>query len=462
MLFNSYTFLFGFLPFTLAVFFALRWQTARIAFVVAASFAFYGWTVRWFPLLMAASMAASYGSGLVLARMQTERTRKAALAVGVTATLSLLLYFKYADFPVARSLQGVGDLSGFSVGSVRDFTRHIVLPIGISFYTFEGISYLVDIYRRQIEAERNLLRYAYFISFFPHLIAGPIIRYAKLGPQLRSFYRFDPNLFASGALLFSFGLAKKVLIADNIARWTDLYLAAPGNLGLLNSWGAMIGYAFQIYFDFSGYCDMALGVARMLGIELPWNFNRPYRAASPAEFWRRWNVTLSGWLRDYLYIPLGGNRCGTLRRDANLMATMAIGGLWHGAAVNFGLWGVYQGVLLVAHRRLQPLPIRVPRPVAVAVTFVLVVIGWVLFRMQGASAIGDVLTAMAGLNGLGAVSWSLVAWIALSGALMWGTPEEWTLSLGTWRWPRFAAVGVLAGVALIWLDQTRPFIYFRF
>jgi len=462
MLFNSYAFLFGFLPLTLAVFFALRWQTARIAFVVAASFVFYGWTVHWFPLLMTGSMAASFGSGLVIARMQTERARKGALAVGVTATVSLLLYFKYADFPVASSLQGLGDLGGFSVASIRDFTRHIVLPIGISFYTFEGISYLVDVYRGQIEAERNLLRYAYFISFFPHLIAGPIIRYAKLGPQLRTFYRFDPDLFASGALLFSFGLAKKVLIADNIATWTDLYLAAPGQLGLLSGWGAMLGYAFQIYFDFSGYCDMALGVARMLGIELPWNFNRPYRAASPAEFWRRWNVTLSGWLRDYLYIPLGGNRLGTARRDANLMITMSIGGLWHGAAVNFGLWGVYQGMLLVVYRHMQSLPIRLPRPVAVAITFVLVVIGWVFFRMHGATAIGDVLSSMLGLNGLGAVSGSLVAWIVLAGALMWGTPEEWTLPLGTWRWPRFAAVGVLAGTALIWLDQSRPFIYFRF
>jgi alginate O-acetyltransferase complex protein AlgI len=220
----------------------------------------------------------------------------------------------------------------------------------------------------------------------------------------------------SGLLLFTLGLAKKVLLADGLARYVDHYLAAPAELGLVSAWACALGFGFQIYFDFSAYSDMALGLARIFGIELPWNFDRPYRAASPTEFWRRWHVTLSSWLRDYLYIPLGGNRKGERRRDVNLLATMGLGGLWHGASLNFVAWGLYHGLLLSGTHHGRRRGWSLPRPVAVAATFVLVVIGWVLFRMRSATGIGEVYGGMLGLRGFGETPGHLLGYIAVSAA----------------------------------------------
>jgi alginate O-acetyltransferase complex protein AlgI len=225
----------------------------------------------------------------------------------------------------------------------------------------------------------------------------------------------------------------------------------------------MLGYAFQIYFDFSGYSDMALGLARMLGIELPWNFDRPYRARSPREFWRRWHVTLSTWLRDYLYVPLGGNRKGERRRDANLLATMGLGGLWHGASFSFLFWGLWHGGLLVGHRHASRLGLRVPAVIATAATFVLVTIGWVFFRMRTPGAIRDVLFGMAGLHGVGSLpSATLLGLLVVAAGLMWGVPEEWRWRLGAWTVPRVVAVGALAAAAVVFIDSTQRFIYFKF
>ena len=293
MLFNSYAFLGVFLPAALAGFYVLRRQALRLVFVVVASYVFYAYSALWFPALMAGSTAISFVGGRLVAAERDPRRRKLILATGIAGTLALLLYFKYAQFVAGNASSFVSVITGRGLPSLKAFTEGIALPVGISFYTFEAISYQVDVYRGDVPAERNPLKYAFFISFFPHLIAGPIVRYGKLEPQLRRFYRFDVDLFVSGLALFSLGLAKKVLVADQIAARTDRMLASPAQLGLLGSWGAMLGYAFQIYFDFSGYSDMALGLARMLGIELPWNFDRPYRARSPREFWRRWHVTLS-------------------------------------------------------------------------------------------------------------------------------------------------------------------------
>jgi alginate O-acetyltransferase complex protein AlgI len=460
VLFNSYVFLIAFLPPVLLAFVALRAQTARLVLLVAASYLFYGYADRWLPVLMVASTAITFVAGQLVGRAGTERARKALVALGVTGALSLLVYFKYADFTAHYTFDAIQALTGEGFPGIREFTRGILLPIGISFYTFEGISYVVDVYRGTIPAERNLLRYSFFISFFPHLIAGPIVRYGKLAPQLRTFYRFDADLFRSGLLLFSIGLLKKVLLADGLAHWLAPFLSDPDRVGFVSGWLTMIGFAFQIYFDFSAYSDMALGLARMFGIELPWNFDRPYRAAGPREFWRRWHVTLSTWLRDYLYIPLGGNRKGEVRRDANLLTTMTLGGLWHGAALNFLLWGLYQGLLLVAGHRLAW--IRLPRLVAVPFTFALITIGWVFFRLHSAHDIGVMLASMAGLRGLGELPTHVLAYVAVSAVIMWGWPEEWSLRLERWNAPRVAVLAAGTAIALISIDLTQPFIYFKF
>jgi alginate O-acetyltransferase complex protein AlgI len=463
VLFNSYAFLGVFLPAALAGFYVLRRQALRLVFVVVASYVFYAYSALWFPALMAGSTAISFVGGRLVAAERDPRRRKLILATGIAGTLALLLYFKYAQLVAGNASSFVSVITGRGLPSLKAFTEGIALPVGISFYTFEAISYQVDVYRGDVPAERNPLKYAFFISFFPHLIAGPIVRYGKLEPQLRRFYRFDVDLFVSGLALFSLGLAKKVLVADQIAARTDRMLASPAQLGLLGSWGAMLGYAFQIYFDFSGYSDMALGLARMLGIELPWNFDRPYRARSPREFWRRWHVTLSSWLRDYLYIPLGGNRKGELRRDANLLVTMGLGGLWHGASFSFLFWGLWHGGLLAGHRHASRLGLRVPAVLATAATFVLVTIGWVFFRMRSPGAIVDVLGGMAGLHGVGGLpSGTLLGLLAVAAVLMWGVPEEWRWRLGAWSVPRIATVGVLAAVAVVFLNSTQRFIYFKF
>ncbi|MDX6518474.1 MAG: alginate O-acetyltransferase complex protein AlgI [Gaiellaceae bacterium] len=463
MLFNSYAFLCVFLPAVVAGFFLLPRQGLRVVFLVLASYVFYAYAQWWFPALMIGSTAISFTTGLLLARDRNRQRRKLVLATGIAGALALLAYFKYAQFAAGELSSFVSVITGRGLPSIEAFTAGIVLPVGISFFTFEAISYMVDVYRGDVEVERNPLRYAFFISFFPHLIAGPIVRYGKLGPQLRRFYRFDPELMLSGLVLFSLGLAKKVVLADQIAARTDALLGQPGQLGLATSWAAMIGYAFQIYLDFSGYTDMALGLARMFGIELPWNFDRPYRAASPREFWRRWHVTLSTWLRDYLYIPLGGNRKGPQRRDANLLATMGLGGLWHGASLSFAVWGLWHGLLLVVQHHLERLPIRLPRPFAVAVTFVLVTVGWVFFRMRSPGPIADVLSAMAGANGIGATpARLLLVLIGVAAVLMWCVPEEWRWNLVRFGFWRLVPIGLATALAILLLNDTHRFIYFQF
>jgi alginate O-acetyltransferase complex protein AlgI len=462
LLFNSYPFLFVFLPATLTGFFLLRRQRLRLLFIVAASYVFYAYDTLWFPALMAGSTAISFVTGRLLADPRLELRRKPILATGVAGALSLLAYFKYAQFVTGNASSFVSTLTGRGLPSLEHFTQGIALPIGISFYTFEAISYMVDVYRGEIEAERNPLRFAFFISFFPHLVAGPIVRYAKLSPQLDRFYRVDPERLLSGLLLFSLGLIKKVLIADPLGQRVDTLLAAPHQLGSLDAWAVMFAYAFQIYFDFAAYTDMALGLARIVGIELPWGFDRPYCARSPQEFWRRWNVTLSAWLRDYLYIPLGGNRRGKLRQDANVMATMGLGGLWHGASFSFAAWGLWQGGLLVAHRRLTRLGITVPAAVGTAITFVLVTIGWVFFRVRGAHAVGEVLAAMVGLHGVGAVPLQLLPLLGVCAVLMWGFKEEWRWRFEAWPASRLVATGLATGVALVLVNGAHRFIYFRF
>jgi hypothetical protein len=295
VLFNSYPFVFAFLPAVLVGFFLLRRQGHRLLWVVLASYVFYAYEEWWFPALMISSTAISFAGGLLIERTPPGARQKWILGLAIAGCLSLLAFFKYAEFLAGYASSLVATITEPGLPGIESLVQNILLPAGISFYTFESISYLVDVKRGTIPAERNPLRYAFFISFFPHLIAGPIVRYGKLGPQLARLYRFDVDLFRAGLLLFVLGLAKKVIVADGIAFKIDPLLENPAAFGFVDSWLVMFGYAFQIYFDFSAYTDMALGLALMFGIELPWNFDRPYRAASPSEFWRRWHVTLSSW-----------------------------------------------------------------------------------------------------------------------------------------------------------------------
>jgi alginate O-acetyltransferase complex protein AlgI len=458
VLFNSFVFLFVFLPIVIVAYFAIPQHRARLVLIVVASYVFYAYAKWWFALLMAASTLVGFLGGRALERNRS----KLVLAVTVAALLALLGAFKYAAFVGGNLTSFVGVITAQGFPGLHAFLNGIVLPIGISFYTFEGISYAADVYRGKLPAERDPLRYAFFISFFPHLIAGPIVRYGILRPQLLHKHLFDADRVRAGLLLFALGLAKKTLVADAFGTWVNRYLDDPASLHAYEAWAAIVGFGFQIYFDFSAYSDMALGLARIFGIELPWNFNRPYRASSPIEFWRRWHVTLSTWLRDYLYIPLGGNRKGERRRDANLLATMGLGGLWHGASLNFVVWGLYQGVLLLGTHHLRKRAWRLPAAVAVAATFVVVMFGWVFFRLHSAAAIGHTLAAMFLLHGLGQVPGHLVLLIVAAIAYTMVVPEEWTWGVRSFGFARVVAVGAVLAVAVASIYTSHPFIYFRF
>jgi alginate O-acetyltransferase complex protein AlgI len=462
LLFNSFVFLFVFLPLVVVAYFAAPALRLRLLVVVVASYVFYAYAEWWFAALMATSTLIGFVGGRLVEQAGPRSRKKLALGITVALLLALLGSFKYAGFVGGNLTSFVGVITARGFPGIHAFLNGIVLPIGISFYTFEGISYAVDVYRGKLTAERSLLRYAFFISFFPHLIAGPIVRYGILKPQLLRKHDFDVDRVRAGLLLFALGLAKKTIVADGFATWVNRYLDDPSSLHAFEAWAAIVGFGFQIYFDFSAYSDMALGLARIFGIDLPWNFDRPYRASSPIEFWRRWHVTLSSWLRDYLYIPLGGNRKGERRRDANLMATMGLGGLWHGASLNFVVWGLYQGVLLLATHHSHKLRFRVPPALAVAVTFIVVMFGWVFFRLHSAAAISDALAAMFGAHGLGQFPGHLALLIVTALAYTTLVPEEWKWNVEGFGVLRVAGAGALFAIAVASIYSSQPFIYFRF
>jgi D-alanyl-lipoteichoic acid acyltransferase DltB (MBOAT superfamily) len=404
MLFNSYLFILLFLPLSLLAFYLLR-QTGHgrgaLAAAIAASLAFYAyWKPGYVPVLVA-SIVLNYLCGTLILRAQG-RVRAILLALGVGADVVALGYFKYTNFIVAQ----VNALGGNVV------IDKVALPLAVSFYTFQQISYLVDCCRRDLH-DNSFLHYAFVVTFFPHLIAGPIVRMREIAPQFSAALRKPALLgICTGLALFVIGLGKKVIVADYFGRIaTPLFDAAAATHAIdgVSAWVAALAYTLQLYFDFSGYSDMAIGIARMFGFRLAVNFLSPYKAASIAEFWRRWHVTLSRFLRDYIYIPLGGNRAGNARMYLNLLVTMTIGGLWHGAAWTFAAWGFYHGALLCAHRlwRATVHP-RAPerfdalRPLAVAITFLSVVFGWVLFRAADFATAATMLWAMASPTALGA------------------------------------------------------------
>jgi alginate O-acetyltransferase complex protein AlgI len=374
---------------TFALYWGLRSQRARMVVLLCASIYFYA---RWNPWLVGLVLGTALFDYWIAIRIEDTadpRRRRLYLTASLCVTLGLLAFFKYTNFLVSLAWPAAHALGAAAAAPFF----HIVLPLGISFYTFETVSYVVDVYRRRLPAERKLLDYSLFLLFFPHLIAGPIVRPADFLPQLRVLQRFDWTRMELGLRFFVLGFIKKAVIADQVALLVDPVYAAPGDFSTSALWAATVAYAIQIYCDFSGYSDMAIGCAHAFGLRLPQNFDLPYFSLNIAEFWRRWHISLSTWLRDYLYIPLGGNRGSSAATYRNLLVTMLLGGLWHGAAWTFVFWGAYHGALLAVHRAL-PWPRWLDRPVfapaRAGVTFLSVCLGWVLFRARSLADAGTI------------------------------------------------------------------------
>lgn len=388
MLFNSPEFIYFFMPFSIAAWWVLqrmnREQDAQWL-VVICSIYFYGWwDIRYVPLLIGNALGNFY-----LGQKISQIKSKTLLAAGFIYNVGLLGYFKYTDFFIENWNVLAGSQSSL---------LHLILPLGISFFTFQVIAYLVDCYKGYV-SDFNLRHFAFSISFYPHLIAGPILHYSDVMPQLRGRIVFDARQFSQGLFIFAVGLFKKSVIADRIAEKVNPLFAANAVLQFFESWVSAIGYGLQVYFDFSGYSDMAVGIGLMFGIILPQNFNSPYQANSIADFWKRWHMTLSRFLRDYVYTPLGGNRNGFGWGLFAAAITMIIGGFWHGAAWTFLLWGVLHGLFIGLHRLWMKAGVRMAEPLAVAITFLSVTVAWVVFRAESVGQAISIWKGMIGLNG---------------------------------------------------------------
>jgi alginate O-acetyltransferase complex protein AlgI len=485
MVFSSQIFIFYFLPLVLCLYYVLPFR-ARTALIAIASYVFYGWANPLWAVIMFFGSSVDYICGLALVRLsglpdvdglppvigpEVPRTRKmkAVLTVSIVTNLGLLAVFKYTGF-VAENINALGSVLG--LGDKLLPVLHLVLPVGISFYTFKAMSYAIDVYRGDARPMRRFTDYMCFEAFFPDLVAGPIIRYAALEEQMR-VRQHTLEKFARGVAFFAFGMGKKILLANPMGHIADLAFAS-GPQHAKDAWFGIFGYAFQIYFDFSGYSDMAVGLALMMGFVLIQNFDSPYKSRSITEFWRRWHISLSTWLRDYLYIPLGGNRKGSRRTYVNLMAVMLFGGLWHGASWNFILWGGIHGGMLAAERKLgKKHPLRsLPPAISTASTFLIVCLSWVFFR---AKTLPLALTYFGSLFGLSHTSAAsdvsggalytpyYSALFVLSAIVVWGMPNTWEFTVKL-SFPR--AIGAFAMLTLatlmMWTQTTNPFLYFQF
>ena len=477
MVFSSHLFLFYFLPLALAVS-LLSPRRMWLGVLAVFSYLFYGWANPAFMLLMMVSTVIDYLCGLVLLREGNRRVRnlieqrtfteKAALWTSIVANLSLLGFFKYFNF----AAENYRALTGHIGWAQPDFFLEVTLPLGISFYTFQSMSYTIDIYRGEARALRNFAGFAAYVSMFPQLVAGPIVRFQTVSRQLRRPDR-SCEAFARGVACFSLGLGKKVLIANPCGKVADTLFGAT-DAGVLESWLGMFAYSFQIYFDFSGYSDMAIGLGLMLGFRFPINFDSPYRAKSITDFWQRWHISLSTWLRDYLYIPLGGNRRGLPRTYTNLFIVMFLGGLWHGASWNFVIWGSAHGLLLAAERALpgRSMWSGLPAFLQTALSFTVVSLLWVLFRAEDLPGALQYYGRLFGLLPVGELSglvaglvWKPLFVIAMvaAAALVWIGPTTlvWTQRLtapkAVWSLVIFWAAALMLSV-----QKFNPFIYFIF
>lgn len=506
MLFNSYQFIFLYLPVVFLGFFWIARSSYRMAalWLVVASIFFYGYWNPKFISLLFASIVFNYGAGFWIGHARLTGRSKPILTVAIFANLVFLVIFKYANFFINTA----------NIINAQLILVDIVLPLGISFFTFTQIAFLVDVHRG-IVREYNFIYYLLFVTWFPHLIAGPVLHHKQMMPQFILHETYKPNAesIAVGLTLFSLGLFKKVVLADQFALYSNPVFNAVADGGqpmFFEAWIGALAYTFQLYFDFSGYSDMAIGLSRLFNIKLPLNFNSPYKAASIVEFWRRWHMTLSTFLRDYLYFSLGGNQKGPVRRHVNLMITMLLGGLWHGAGWSFVVWGGLHGIYLVINHAWQKLATqlrvqggRLFQGLAVLLTFVCVVVAWVPFRSPNFGVTQTMLSGMTGLNGVsvshkfvylserssifrtegwlpltGMPFFDVASWLAAGFIIIWGLPntQEWLAKFSpafnnvisssrlTWMPTRGKAVivGVIFGFSILCLNRVSEFLYFQF
>lgn len=463
MLFNSYEFLLFFLPAMVVGYYLLRKVTRpeiSIAWLVVGSLCYYAWwNASYLPLILI-SIGFNYLQGRKLAELNPSATKRAFLFFGVAVNLGFLIYFKYANFFV-DNVNHLLDLE-WTVAP-------IVLPLAISFFTFQQIAYLVDSYRGELK-DPSALNYVLFVSFFPQLIAGPIVHHKEMMPQFKEKWAsIDIDKVTKGLALLSIGLFKKVMIADNLSPLVKQGFDQASQLSAAEGWLTSLSYTFQLYFDFSGYTDMAWGAALLLGIQLPQNFNSPYRASSIQDFWRRWHMTLSRFLRDYLYIPLGGNRKGRVSTYFNLFITFVLGGLWHGAAWTFVAWGALHGLALIVERVFREQGVKLPRFLSTMLTFLFVNLAWVFFR---ATSFADAKKVVSSMFSLGSDFWqfeqvqpskTFIFWfiIAFLVAIVGKNSNEWTARLKP-SIPNLLLLVALLLIAILHLNRLSEFIYFQF
>jgi alginate O-acetyltransferase complex protein AlgI len=490
MVFSSIVFLFYFLPVVLAGYYLLHLLAPRQvkhAFLTLVSYVFYGWANPLFFVLMLASTLIDYVCGLWMtgqldrSKWKNEvplldstrkplRHERAALTISILTNLSLLGVFKYFNFGM-DSWNMLMSAAGMESATYHNFLR-ITLPLGISFYTFQSMSYSIDVYRGDARAIRNWTDFSCYVSMFPQLVAGPIIRFQEVRDQIYT-RTHTIQKFARGTAFIGMGLAKKILLADPCGKVADQCFGA-GAIGICDSWFGAVAYSFQIYFDFSAYSDMAIGLGLLMGFMFAKNFDSPYLSKSITEFWQRWHLSLSTWLRDYLYIPLGGNRKGEGRTYVNLMMVMLLGGLWHGAAWNFIAWGLIHGVMLAAERKhgKHSFYQKLPGPLRMLITYLIVVFAWVFFRAPDISSALNYCASMVGLgttaDAAGLVGGQIytvyhVLTVLLAAVVCrWGI-QTWDFTR-TLNWSKAAAIWTLFVLALLMLVATsfHPFIYFMF
>lgn len=459
MLFSSIPFLFYFLPPVLLLYFLTpdRWKNLTL---LLSSLVFYGWGEPRFLLFMLASIAQGYAFGRLMERYP--RHKRLFLALSAVLSLSLLGYCKYAGF----FLRTLGALTGLSLPALQ-----IALPIGISFYTFQVLSYVIDVYRGTVPPQRNLLQLATYVAMFPQLIAGPIVRYQDIAAELNTRTE-SLERFSLGIRRFVVGLGKKVLLANQAgALWTEITAILPADRSVLMVWMGILAFAFQIYFDFSGYSDMAVGMGHMLGFHFPENFNYPYISKSITEFWRRWHISLGTWFKEYVYIPLGGNRKGGLLQVRNILVVWLLTGIWHGASINFLLWGIYFGLLLLLEKFvLMKYLKKLPSLLQCTYAFLLVLLGWVLFAFEDMGQGFQYLLQMTGASGLSLCNertiFLLSGNLVLLAACALGSTPLPARAAGRWKdrvpEPLFLGLVLLLSVAYLVNATYNPFLYFRF
>ncbi len=473
MVFSSHIFVFYFLPLSLALYYAAP-RSWRIGVLTLSGYAFYASWNPWFCLLMLGSTAIDYFAGLMVAgEGTTPGRRKAGLVLSIVSNLVILGFFKYCGFAVGAASEVAQGL-GFGGIAGPDWVTHIVLPIGISFYTFQSMSYCIDLYRGHARLAPSFMHFAAYVSLYPQLVAGPIVRYETIADQLVDRPHTMEG-FVYGMTRFCTGFAKKILLANPMGPLADAAFGAhPDALSAPTAWLGIVAYALQIYFDFSAYSDMALGLGRIFGFTFDENFASPYRARSVTEFWRRWHISLSTFLRDYLYIPLGGNRLGAGRTYVNLLTVMVLGGLWHGASWTFVAWGALHGGVLALERLLgRSAPARwLPRPLAVGLTFLIVLAGWVFFRSDTFGVAAHYFQALAGMRGTAdaagllraemATPYSLFM-MAVGLAIAFLMPNSQSLlRVLTPAKVVLALLLFVAAVALMFTQGFNPFLYFQF